>query len=224
MKPALRCIGCVCMLVVLAGHSAHAQNEPSPAEAKAFVAQYVAAMNAKDVARLLSFYHPKSLACITPETKDYYDGAMAVSLRQSVPANYKFSVTPVNEGNLKAIESMARFPVKPTNELHIDYQQGDDSGTVVMWLARENGRWFADQPCATEQSLKQFRDGAAARQVAMARYKSLADGIKDPLRSELIAMLRKHETGAATDRYREASGQDMQTSMFVINELKSEAK
>lgn len=224
MKTTIRCILCVSVLVVLAGHRAQAQDQPSPAEAKAFAAQYVAAMNAKDVARVLTFFHPKSVACITPDTKDYYDGAMKVSVSESIPANYTFSVMAVNEDNLKAIESMARFPVKPTSELHIDYQQGDDAGSVVLWLARENGRWFADQPCATEQTLKEFRDGAAARKEAMARYKSLADSIKDPLRSDLIAMLRKHETGSATDRYHKASGQDMKTSMFVINELKAEAK
>jgi len=224
MKRAIRCIVGVCVLVVLAGLRAHAQDQPSPAEAKAFATQYVAAMNAKDIPRLLSFFDPKSVACITPDTKDYYDGAMKVSVRESVPGNYTFTVMAVNEGNLKAIESMARFPVKPTSELHIDYQQGDDAGSVVLWLARENGRWFADQPCATEQTLKQFRDGAAARKEAQARYKSLADGIKDPLRSELIAMLGKHETGQAIDRYHQASGQDMRTSMLVINELKAEAK
>ncbi len=220
----IRCVGCAGVLLGLAGSWAQAQDQPSPAEAKAFAAHYVAAMNAKDVARLLTFYHPKSVACITPETKDYYDGALKMSMSESVPADYKFSVMAVNEGNSKAIESIARFPVKPTSEMHIDYQQGDDSGSVVLWLARENGRWYADQPCATEQTLKQFRDGAAARNEALAHYKSLADGIQDPLRAELIALLRKHETGTATDRYHQASGQDMKTSMFVINALKEEAQ
>jgi hypothetical protein len=214
------------ILILAAGPSgrAEAQDQPSPAEAKAFAAQYVAASNAKDKPRVLSLFHPKSVACITPETKDFYDGAMEVSMRETIPADYKFTVMPVNQENLKAIESMGRFPVTPTSEMHIDYQQGDDAGSVVLWLVRENGRWFADQPCASEQTLKQFRDGAAARKEAEARYKMLADGIKDPLRSELIAMLHKHETGSATDRYHQASGQDMQTSMFVINELRSETK
>ncbi len=224
MKRAIRCIVCVCVLVAMAGLRVHAQNQPSAAEAKAFAAQYVAAMNAKDIPRLLTFFDPKSVACITPDTKDYYDGAMEVSVRESVPANYTFTVMAVNEGNLKAMESMARFPVRPTSELHIDYQQGDDVGSVVLWLVRENGRWFADQPCASEQTLKEFRDNAAAREEAQARYKSLADGIKDPLRSELMALLRQHETAAAIDRYRQATGQNSTTSMLVINELKADSK
>ena len=224
MKTAIpKAIGACVIGLALAG-GAQAQDQPPPAEAKAFAEQYVAASNANDKARVLSLFHPKSVACITPETKDFYDGAMEVSMREAIPADYKFTVMPVNQENLKAIESIGRFPVTPRSEMHIDYQQGDDSGSVVLWLARENGRWFADQPCASEQTLKQFRDGAAARKEAEARYKAFADGIKDPLRTELIAMLHKHETGSATDRYHEASGQDMKTSMFVINELKAEAK
>ncbi len=58
---------------------AQAQDQPSPAEAKAFAAQYVAATNAKDIPRLLTLYHPKSAACITPDTKDYYDWALGKS-------------------------------------------------------------------------------------------------------------------------------------------------
>jgi hypothetical protein len=224
MKQAIRCIACVCALVVLVGLRVNAQNQPSPAEAKAFAAQYVAATNAKDIPRLLTLYDPKSVACITPDTKDYYDWALENSVRDSIPANYRFTVMAVNEGNRKGIESMARFPVNPTSEMHIDYQQGNDVGSVVLWLAQENGRWFADQPCVTEQSLKIFRDGAAARNEAQARYKSLADGIKDPLRSDLVALLRQHETAAAIDRYRQASGQNTTTSMFVINELNADSK
>lgn len=202
-----------------------AQNQAVPGDVKAFVTQYVAAFNAKDVARLESMYHPKSAACITPENKDYYDGALAVQMRDPIPANYTISMMTPNENNLKALESMGlSWPVKPAQELHIDYQQGDDVGSVIVWLVQEHGRWIADFPCATDAAIKQFHDGAAERKAAEARYKALADAIKDPLRSELLGMLRAHETGRATDRYHGATGQDYKTSMFVINELKAEAR
>ena len=84
-----------------------------PGEINNFVTQYVSATNAKDSARLRSFLYPKSLACITPENKDYYD-EMASHIGEPIPPNYKFSVMPVNEGNLKALESMGqRWTVKP---------------------------------------------------------------------------------------------------------------
>jgi len=193
-------------------------------DVKNFVTQYVAATNAKDTARLRSFLYPKSLACIMAENKDYYD-AMASHIGEPIPPNYKFSVMPVNEGNLKALEGMGqRWTVKPMQELHIDYQQGDDVGSYIVYLIHENGRWFQDFPCATDAAIKQYRDNAVANEAALARYKALAADIKDPLRSELLGLLRAHETGRATDRYHEATGQDYKTSMYVMNALKTQAR
>ena len=208
-----------------APQNARAQDLSAQPEIKAFVKQYVAAFNAKDVARLRSFYHPKSLACITPENKDFYDEYMAVHVSDPIPANYTFSVMPVNESNLKALESIGQqWPVPPAQELHIDYQQGEDGADVVVWLVGENGRWFDDFPCATDAMIKKYREDTSARKAAAVHYKALAAGIKEPLRSELLRMLREHETGRATDRYHQASRQDYKTSMYVINELKSEAR
>ena len=205
--------------------SARAQTAQGvPGDVKNFVTQYVAATNAKDTARLRSFLYPKSLACIMPENKDYYD-AMASHIGEPIPPNYKFSVMPVNEGNLKALEDMGqRWTVKPMQELHIDYQQGDDVGSYIVYLVHENGRWFQDFPCATDAAIKQYRDNAVANEAALAHYKALAADIKDPLRSELLGLLRAHETGRATDRYHEATGQDYKTSMYVMNELKTQVR
>jgi hypothetical protein len=205
--------------------SARAQTAQGvPGDVKNFVTQYVAATNAKDTTRLRSFLYPKSLACIMPENKDYYD-AMASHIGEPIPPNYKFSLMPVNEGNLKALEGMGqRWTVKPMQELHIDYQQGDDVGSYIVYLIHENGRWFQDFPCATDAAIKQYRDNAVANEAALAHYKALAADIKDPLRSELLGLLRAHETGRATDRYHEATGQDYKTSMYVMNALKTQAR
>jgi len=216
---------CAFVLSLAAVCGAQAQSQGVPGDIKNFVTQYVAATNAKDAARLRSFFLAQSLACETPATKDYYDTMFAQSLDTSVPAKYTFSLLPVHEGNLKALESMGQqWTVKPQNELHIDYQQGDDAGTVIVYLVQQNGRWFDDLPCATDAAIKQYRDNAAANKAALAHYKAMADGIKEPLRSELLGLLRAHETGRAIDRYREASGQDGRTSMLVINALKDDAR
>ena len=225
MRSAIPRAMCAFMLTLAAACAAQAQSQAVPVDVKVFAAQYVAAFNSRDTARLYALQHPKSLACITAANKDYYDGALTMQMRDSIPVNYMVSVMVPNEGNLNALESMGmRFPLKPEQEVHIDYQQGEDSSSVVVWVVRENGRLFGDFPCATDASIKQFHDGAAQRAAADARYKALADAIKEPLRSELVTMLRAHETGRAVDRYRGASGQDGQTSMFVINQLKNEIR
>jgi hypothetical protein len=215
---------CALLLAVCWATCVRVQAQTGLAEFKPFVTQYVAAVNAKDSARLLTFYHPKTLTCITPETKDYYDGLMAMQIRDSIPANYTFTVSAVNENNYKALQTFGTFPLKPARELHIDYQQGDDVGSVILYMVQDNGRWLGDQPCASDETVKKFHDEAPERKTFEAEISSLAAGIKDPLRSELLALLRNHETAKAVDRYRAASGQDYRHAIFVINQLKTAAQ
>ena len=59
--------------------------------------QYVAAFNAKDLARLYALNYSKSGACITPATKDFYAGSLAMQMRDPIPANYTVAVSAVNE-------------------------------------------------------------------------------------------------------------------------------
>ena len=220
MKTAIAPVICAIAIAFAISLDAPAQNAGVPADVKGFAAQYVAAYNSKDVARLESVYLPESRACITPANKDVYDWTARMGMRDSVPPQYLLSLTPVNEGNLKALASRMYFKVKPERELHIDYQypNTNDGGQLILWLVRRNGRWTADFPCMTPQGLKDFRDNAAARK----HYEVIAAAIKEPLRKELLAMLRRHQSGEAAERYQKATGSDMRTSMLVVNALGDE--
>jgi hypothetical protein len=209
-------------LVLAAGPGLRAQDSPVPPEVKAFAAQYVAAYNAKDPARLQSLYLPQSRACITPAVKAVYDEMASMEMHDRVPPGYLLSLMPVNQGNLSAFATDVYFLAKPERELHIDYQypNTNDGGQLILWLVRQNGRWMSDFPCMTEHGIKSFRDNAAARE----RYRAIAAEIKDPLRSQLISMLRAHQTGEASTRYRQATGSDMKTAMLVVNALQAQVK
>lgn len=197
-----------------------AQNAGLPPDVKDFAAQYVAAYNSRDEGRVLALDLPESRACVTPANRDVYAEIARGNMRDSIPPKYILSFTPVNEGNLKALASQGYFLVKPERELHIDYQypNSDDGGLLILYLVRQNGRWMGDFPCMTPQAIKDFRDNAPLRQ----HYKSVATAIKEPLRSQLLAMLRNHQSGEAETRYRQSSGCDMRTSMLVINALKDQ--
>jgi hypothetical protein len=222
MKRSARRPLCAFLLTIALACCASAQNQAVPEDVRAFAARYVAAINARDAARILAMYNSQSLACITPQSKDFYDTVMPVHPSDHVPPGYTVSLLPVNQDNLKALADTETFPVKPLNELHIDYQQGEESGTLILWLVRENGRLVGDFPCATESALKQYRDQAPQRKKLEAHYKSLADGIQQPLRDELLALLRDHKRSSAITSYREASGQDYRTAIFVLNDLQQD--
>ena len=185
-----------------------------PADVKAFAAEYVAAWNAKDPARLARLIAPASRACVTAENKAVYDEMQRTEMRDAVAPGYLLSLMPVNEGNLKAFASEGYFLVKPERELHIDYSYPDtrDGGQLLLYLARENGRWMSVFPCMTAHAIRDYRDAAADR----AHYKTIAAGIKEPLRSELMAMLQKRQRGEAEERYKAAMGCDMKTATLVV--------
>ena len=208
---------CVVALSFMVALNGRTQDTSVPPDVKAFATQYVAAFNAKDKARIESLDLPQSRACITPANKDVYDALLSLRMRDSVPPGYKLSLMPANEGNLKALESEAYFLVKPERELHIDYwyPETNDGGGHVLWLVHQNGRWMADFPCMTAHAIKRYRDDDATRE----HYKALAAAIKEPLRSQLLAMLRVHKTEEAETRYQQVFGGDMRTAMLVINAL-----
>jgi hypothetical protein len=212
----------VCVVALLSAVTLHAQGQDSsvPSDVKAFAAQYVAAYNSKDEAQLLSLYPPQSRVCVTSANKEVYD-SISRQMRDSVSPGYMLSLMPVNEGNLKALANQLYFLVKPERELHIDYQYPgtNDGGQLVLWLVHQNGRWMADFPCMTAEGIKSYRDNAPARE----HYNAIAAAIKEPLRSQLLAMLRMHQTGEAEIRYEQVTGGDMRTAMLVINALQAQA-
>ena len=207
------------VLALLIAPILSAQND-APPDVRAFAAQYVAAFNAKDQARVESLYIPESRACITPASRDVYDEILRLQMRDSVPPGYTVSFMAVNQGNLKAVGTLAQFPVPPERELHIDYQyaNSNDGGQIDLYMVRRDGRWLSDFPCMTAASLKDFRDDEKDRQ----HYKAIAAAIKEPLRSQLLTMLRAHQSGEAATRYQQAQGGDMRNAMLVMNALADE--
>ena len=188
-------------------------------DVRSFAADYVAAVNAKDSAKLWSFLTPETRSCVNPTNKDVYDALFNIQFDDTIPPNYILTLSPVNEANLKAFAESQYFPVAPEHELQIDYQVGDDGGALILWLVHEKGRLYADQPCATEEFIVNYRVQAAAR----THYKQLAAEIQDPLRAELLALLAAHNRSAAITRYKSATTCDMRTAMLVVSALKHSA-
>ena len=142
-----------------------AQGTKVPPEVRSFAAQYVAAINAKDFTRLRSYFVPQSRACITPENKEVYDSVLAMQFTDHIPRAYVLTQMAVNQSNLRALSDVQYLPVKPERELRIDYHYPgtNDGGVVVLWLARQDGRWMDDRPCITAHGIKVYRENSAAR-------------------------------------------------------------
>ena len=137
-----------------------------------------------------------------------------------IPADYHLTLVEVNESNLKAASNLATYAIKPERGLRIDYQYAgtNDGGQEFLALVHRNGRWMVDSPCMTDAAIRDFREGAAGRD----HYHAVATAIKEPLRSQLLAMLRAHKDGEAATLYQHSVGGDMSTAMAVMNGLKDQ--
>lgn len=213
---------CVLEVIFAGTMNMRAQGTSVPPDVKAFAAQYVAAFNAKDKVRLEALYLPESRACITPANHDVYDAIQRIDMRDRIPPDYQLTFTAVKEDDLKAAATLATYAVKPERALRIDYQYPgtNDGGQNFLALVRRNGRWMVDFPCMTARAIQDFRDSAADRE----RYRAVAAAIKEPLRSQLLVMVRAHQDGEAASRYQKVAGGDMSTAMAVINGLKDQLR
>jgi len=191
-----------------------------PATIDAFVKSYVASINSRDVAANRSLWQTKSLACVNSDSSQFYDRAFKVNSRHGIPTDYKFTAKPIGPDEKLGFEGYAIFPVRPTQEIQIDYTQGqENSGTVILWLAQEGKGWAEVFPCATAETLQNFKAKLTEINANEEKTKALVDALQDPLRSELIALLRQGKYSTAATHFAEATKQDRTTAMFVIDEM-----
>lgn len=215
-----RVLGICCVFALAGCSSLFSRASNHPATIQDLVSRYVAANNAQDAGAMNALLHPKSLACVTPENRDFYDRAVAVSMRQSIPADYHFTDTVLGEKDALPLSSYATFPVRPTHQIQLEYSGGaEESGTVMFWLVSENGRWYKDDPCINSAIIKQFHDDLPNIKTREQATKTLVAQIPQPLLSDLKSLLKEGKSATASKRYAQATGKDNDTALMVIEEL-----
>jgi len=195
-----------------------AKNYPTSIEE--LVNRFVAATNARDANGLNALLHPKSLACVTPENKDFYDRVVEFSMREPISPSYHFTDTLITEKDKVPADGYGDFPLRPTHQIQIQYTKGaEDYGIVIFWLVQENGHWFKDDPCIRAEMIKQFHDDLPNIKAREEATKALVAQIPDSLLGELKSLIRAGKSASASRRYREATGKDGNTSLAVVAEL-----
>ncbi|HKF53425.1 MAG TPA: hypothetical protein VKB26_14010 [Candidatus Acidoferrales bacterium] len=222
----LRLVPLFCGFLALAGCSSlFSLPNNHPATINELVSRYVAASNAHDVAAMNALLHPKSLACITPENRDFYDRAVEVSMREPIASNYHFTDTTLTGKEPLPLNGYGTFPVPPTHQIQIEYSSGaENSGTFIFWLVSENGRWYKDDPCINGSIIKQFHEDLPNIKARGEATKALVGQIQEPLLSELKSLLKAGKSATASRRYAEATGKDPDTSLAVIEEMEFELR
>jgi len=207
-------------LLLLAG-SAFAATPDEAAIQNTFVKPWIEALRSRDKARMVSFLHPAVRTCMEdPSTKDYWDYALDFQLRSAAPAG-EYHITRLRpmQGPVPTFlpEEDAAYPVRPTYELQIDFEQSNL--LLVQFLAPVNGTWYDLVPCPNEKGMAYFREQVVKGAEQKKRAAQLLADLKDPLRSELNDLLRRQQKIDAIHKYQAAAGVDLTTAVGVIEAL-----
>ena len=223
---------CASLLLASAGAPLHAQvridlggrdktSDLTPAQ-RAFADAYLAAVTGSDVNRYKALLHPRTRACMSAENADYFNSIFKRRINK-IPLSPKTSVEtlPDTVPFLKVFEAQGYHnPVRPTHVIHIDIATtGNSLFSISAFSALENGRWYEILPCPTAKALEQMRISRARNDSIAARAKVLAHELRDPLRAEILALLKQDESIKAGKRYAETAKVDYNTARLVVEEL-----
>lgn len=191
-----------------------------PDRPEAFAKEFVDAVNSKNTERRLALLHPKSRACINAQTQAYYDWMFSRQSKHVIPAAYKITTNPVPSDTPLMSDGRSDYPLRPTQQLQIDFETGPYRSTsIVLLIARDGASWREVLPCPRPDAIAGIRAVEAERAQQERRIQSLIAKLADPLRSEIIALARKGQRIDAIKKYRDATGEDLSTAKSVVDLL-----
>jgi hypothetical protein len=221
-------MGKLAIALALLVSSALAATPDETAIQNTFVKQWIEALRSKDKARIVSFLHPAVRTCMNdPSTKDFFENALDHQAHTAAPAGpYRVTKLGPMQGPPPAFlpEEGFPYPVRPTYELEIQFDQDNRVQVFSQFLAPVNGSWYYVIPCPNEKGMAFFREELVKGAEQKKRAAELLADLKDPLRSELNDLLRQQQKIDAIHKYQAAAGVDLTTAVGVINALQESGR
>jgi hypothetical protein len=206
------------LFLMLAASSALAADDAARIE-NAFVKPWVEALRSQDRGRIIRFFHPATRACINPSTKFFFDTLLDREIDENVRGSYHVSGLMPMQGAPPALlpDHKFRYPVQPAYQVDVQFDETDL--VMTRWVAQSNGSWYEVYPCPSAEGMAFFRKEVADNAKRLKELAQIAADIHDPLRGELLALLRQKKRIDAIHRYSEAAHVNIGTAMQVINAL-----
>jgi hypothetical protein len=188
--------------------------------------RYVEAAKARSAERQLALYHPAVTACF--DKNPWYRDHIKANAERSVTAGAKFTdgyradVRPVHGPTPVYLlpDSLFSYPVQATHQLDILSREGPETATAaVLFIVDTRSGWYALIPCPKPGAEAWVEGQLSTRSRQQARADSLASTLADPLRSELLELLRARKKVSAVFRYIDVAHVDTSTAYLVVGAL-----
>jgi hypothetical protein len=201
-------------LLLLAAAPASADSPDRPLE---FAPRLVAAINGKNLDRRKALLHPKTLACITPQTRPFVEESLAEQFRYDIPAGHKMRADAIPADRPVALGDGVAFPLVPTHQVQIDWETGPQRGvTIVAMVAYTEGGWREVGPCFSAGKVPSMQAMKEARRKEEQRVQSLAANMPQGLRADVSRLVAEGRKIDAIKEYQRATAEDLSTSKSVV--------
>ena len=156
----------------------------------------VDAMSAHDFAQLKLLIAPSTLKCIG-KNEDFLMDRMKKQFDLPISKKYKLTITKLPPGVMNSNKYYS-YPMPPTHLMGMEFiDQDGDTATVNLTIGQQDGQWYEAQPCPTELGMERFAKLVQMRAQRRARAQAEMAQVKDPVKSQLLALISKHDTVGA---------------------------
>ena len=200
---------------------------PINASHRIFVAEYVAAVNARDAERFRRLVHPEIAAlCVTDANRDFYDDWVARAFRHTLPDTYRLDAAcatlppnapPVVPPGMAVDPAPAHASDPDRRAVPAPYQ----FVVIILQVTQSAGAWRQVMPCPTAEGLAAFAPRSSeGRRPGRAREGPRRGASGALARGDRGARSRRGRSSTPCKHYRTASGEDLTTATGVVEVLK----
>jgi hypothetical protein len=165
-------------------------------EQRALAHKVANTMYSKDFAAMQQLISPTTLKCIG-KNQDFLEDRIKRQFELPISRKFDLTITKL-ASNLFNKSPYATYPMPPSHLMGMKFT--DDDGHVVtvnLPIGQEDGKWYEAQPCPTASGMERFAKNQQMRAKAHERAKQAAAQVKDPVKSQLLALIGKHDNISA---------------------------
>lgn len=175
--------------------AAQKKAENGTPEQQAFAHKVADAMASKDYAAMRQLVAPSTLKCIG-KNEDFLQDRIKRQLALPISRKFNLKITKLPP-NILNPSKYATYPMPPTHLMRMDIDAGDNHDTVNLPIGQEDGNWYEAQPCPTEAGMVRFAKLQQMHAIAHERAQAAAAKVEDPVKSQLLALIGKHDAVSA---------------------------
>ncbi len=195
--------------------AAEKEAEKSTPQQRELAHKVANAMYNKDFAAMKQLFASSTLKCIG-KNQDFLQDRIRRQFELPISRNFHLTITKLPPNVMNATK-YATYPMPATHLMGMEFTTPDGTtATVNLAIGQEDGKWYEVQPCPTELGMQRFARLQKMRTQQRERIKAAMAQIKDPVKSQLLALIGKHDSVGAWKLCMSSLKMDFPTSRGIV--------